>query len=98
MVVLVPNISKPHILVTPIVIPHLHTLFNIGIVAVLNVLLLDLNNRTEEFVSTGTRKQFYRGLYMVVVKERVLLSSMAFSLFSIVKVAFLIAYLRGRRD
>ena len=49
------------------------------IIAVMYVLLLALNNRSEAFVGTGTTKKVYRILHLMMVKVRALLPSMEFS-------------------
>ena len=70
---------QPQILVTPLIILHLYPLSDIGILAVLDVLLLAFNYRATTFVGTGPTKELDRGWDMMMVKCRSSLSAMVCS-------------------
>ena len=73
------NVIQHQPLVDPLVIIHLHTLFDVGIVAVPDVLLLDLNDWAAALVGTGPTKESDRGLDMIMVKDRSFLSATVYN-------------------
>ena len=78
LIVLGSNIVQPQILVTPLRILHIHTLFSIGIVTSLYVMLSALNDGVSAFMGADTTNDLESLSYIMMVKGSSFLSVIAY--------------------